>query len=431
LPGPTSEAWERLFQELALGARLAETGLVEISAEQIKATSQREPRLMTKFDTRESRPAALAGVTILPLTNGSYALLRGDGYADVPAATAVKHWTSFEGGRTLVTLPWRTGPSSESQALDMAVATGLLQDFLGEPDARLTIRGRLRAPRFEFRFRAEREDVPLTCDGVQVEVDSGFEGQAIHLVEAKLGTRTNFHVRQLYYPLRMWSALVPRKPVTAAFLSYSNRCFSLRSFRFEPSEHYHAILPVAATDYLLDEPSVVPSLAEIHASTRVEPPPPGIPFPQADELSRVIDVVDAVAAAVNTRAEIALRYEFDERQSDYYANAAAYLGLVTRTRRAFELTEIGRDFMTAKLTLRHILVLRQIAARPVFRAVLERVLAQRCLPSTAEVAPLIAEETGLSGATPLRRAGTVLAWLRWAAGITNHVLAEPVAAIQG
>jgi hypothetical protein len=266
----------------------------------------------------------------------------------------------------------------------------------------------------------------LICDGVQVEVDSGFEGRAIHLVEAKLGTRTNFHIRQLYYPLRMWSALVPRKPVTAAFLSYSNRCFSLRSFRFEPHDQYHAIVPVAAIDYLLDEPSVVPSLGDIHASTHVEPAPPGIPFPQADELSRVIDVVDAVAAGFTTRTEIALRYEFDERQSDYYANAAAYLGLVTRTRRAFELTEIGRDFVTAKLTLRHILVLRQIAARPVFRAVLERVLAERRFPAPAESAPLIAAETGLSGATPLRRAGTVNAWLRWAAGVTNW-LVEPAA----
>jgi hypothetical protein len=147
----------------------------------------------------------------------------------------------------------------------------------------------------------------------------------------------------------------------------------------------------------------------------------------------VIDVVDAVAAGVTTRTEIALRYEFDERQSDYYANAAAYLGLLTRTRRAFELTEIGRDFVMAKLTLRNILVLRQIAARPVFRAVLERVLAERRFPAPAEIAPLIAAETGLSGATPLRRAGTVNAWLRWAVGVTNWLVesAAPTEPAQG
>lgn len=417
MAGPTSEAWERLFTELSLEERLS-AGPVRITADEIKALSGREPRLMTKFDTRESRPARLARHTLLPLTNGSYALLRGDGYADVPETPRVKFWTPPDLRRSLLTLPWQSGPSSESQALDMAMATGLLQDFLSDPDARLTIRGRLRAPRFEFEFDSDAGPSTLTVDGVQVEVDSGLEGHAIHLVEAKLGARTNFHIRQLYYPMRMWSALVPDKPVTTVFLSWSNRCFSLRSFAFAPIERYHAARLIAAVDYFLDEPGRPPQLGDALTAARLELAE-GAPFPQADDMRRVIDVVDAVASASSTRAEIAARYEFDERQADYYANAARFLGLLTRAEQGFELTEIGRDFVAGNLTTRTYIVLRQLAARPVFRSLLERIHADAGLPEIAEVADMITAATGLTGATPLRRASTVLAWARWAAAMTR------------
>lgn len=231
----TGDAWQRLSERLDLTTRLLESGEpIIVTAETIKEITGREPRLMSKFDTRESRPLALAQATILPVTNGTYAILSGDGYADVPPPTAVKHWRSPTQATRLGTLPWKTGPTSESQVLDMAGATGLLHDFLGDPGACLTIRGRLRSPKFKFDFETKHGPIPLTVDGVQIEVDSGFEGSSIHLIEAKLGARTNFHIRQLYYPLRMWATTLPTKSVSALFLAWSNRCYSLRKFRFDP-----------------------------------------------------------------------------------------------------------------------------------------------------------------------------------------------------
>jgi hypothetical protein len=419
LPGPTADGWDKLFAELDLEAQLEELGVARLSAEQIKQVARREPRLMTKFDTRESRPARLANLTVLPVSNGNYALLQGDGYGDVPDATVVKQWTRRTGPRPLLTLPWQLGPSSESQALDMAAATGLLEDFLGESGLRLTVRGRLRAPRFDFKFLGKRSQLSLVADGVQVEVDSGFEGEAVHLIEAKLGTRSNFHIRQLYYPMRMWNLLVPSKRVTTMFLSWSNRRFSLRSFLFEPIAEYHALVPSAAIDYVLDEPQAIPTLSEVLDSTKLEPLPPGLPFPQADDLRRVIDVVDAAAAGCNSRTRIAARYGFDERQSDYYANAAAFLELLVRGHAGFALSPIGHAFVNAELSERHRLLLRQMAKKPVLREGMTSVAGSARLPSRAEVAELIRRHTGLTGATPLRRATTVLSWLRWAVAVSD------------
>lgn len=420
----TGDGWQRLDEHLELSARLARSAEpIIVSAERIKAISGREPRLMSKFDTRESRPAALVRATILPITNGKYAILSGDGYADMPRATSVKYWRASPNARALGTLPWDTGPTSESQLLDMANASGLLHDFLGDSSALLTIRGRLRSPAFEFEFETRHGPVPISVDGVQVEVDSGFEGSAIHLIEAKLGARTNFHIRQLYYPLRMWSTLVPRKRVDALFLTWSNRCFSLRKFRFDPLDRYQALRLTDATDYFLDEPTELPSL-EALLETTSEQDAPNLPFPQADDLRRVVDVVDAVASGITTRAGLAARFDLNERQADYYANAAAFLGLIHRGSDGFEITSVGKKLVTACLSTRQLLLIRQILRRPVFRCAALTLCKTGKFPSREQISEWIEHSTRLRGDTLSRRATTVISWIRWAQQSVNSTQLE-------
>ena len=414
LPGSTAKAWEELFRVLPLREQLLESDVVTLTADAIKSVTRREPRLMTKFDTRESRPRALDGVTILPSSNGAYVLLRGDGYCDVQAPSSVRVWNRQRSRVELLTLPWEGGPASESQALDMAYAAGILDDFFEETGARLTIRGRLRCPQFRYRFRCASREVELGASGVQIEVDSGFEGEQIHLLEAKLGNRSNFHLRQLYFPLRMWTTLVSNKPVSAVFLAWSNRRISMRSYRFEPLDVYQAIQPVACVDYLLDEPDRVPTLAELVETTPALDDPPEIPFPQADDMRRVIDIVDAIGSGLSGRTSLASRYGFDGRQADYYANAAAYLGLLERSARTFQLSALGQRFLVAPLNQRHELLLRQIVARPVFRDVASHVAACGDSPGVEAVAEIVTRLTGLTEVTAVRRAKTVLSWFRWA-----------------
>jgi hypothetical protein len=413
LPGSTSKAWDELFRVLPLRERLRDSDVATITADDIKSRTGREPRLMTKFDTRESRPRALNDVTILPSSNGAYALLRGDGYCDLRPADSVRIWSRHRARSDILTLPWVTGPASESQALDMAFASGILDDFFQDRDARLTIRGRLRCPAFRYAFQCASRTVELVADGVQIEVDSGFEGERVYLLEAKLGNRSNFHVRQLYFPLRMWSTLVASKPVIAAYLAWSNRRITLRSFRFDPIDLYQSIQPVASVDYLLDEPDRLPSLTELIEST---PPYVGalqVPFPQADDMHRVIDIVDAIGSGVSGRAALASRYGFDGRQADYYANAAAFLGLLERDQRSFRLSPLGHQFVAAPLDRRHEMLLRQIVARPVLRQVAVHIAESGALPPLDAITEIVASRTGLSRGTPQRRAKTVLSWFKW------------------
>lgn len=417
----TAQAWARIAVRHRLEERLAQGESVQLSADEIKEVGRREPRLMTKFDTRESRPSLLARATILPVTNGTYVVLPGDGYHDLHDLPTAKRWPLPRAASDLRTLPWSTGPSSESQALDMALAAGILGDFLSDQRIYLTVRGRRRSPRMEFNFRCEAQVERVIADGVQIEVDSGLEGEGIHLLEGKLGSRDNFHIRQLYYPLRMWMHEVRDKDVNAVFMTWSNRRFALRRFTFDPADDYHAIRLAEAVDYVLDEDEELPSLAELLDRTAAEPLPDEIPFPQADDLRRVIDVVDAVGKGCRSQTDIARVYDFDKRQADYYGNAAAFLGFLERGRGAFTLSDTGRRFVVSPLPRRNLLVAERVASLPVFRTALTRLLEERAMPEHGVVAELISEATGLSGATPRRRAATVLSWTEW---IANTLGAE-------
>ena len=131
------EAWARLLAELGPPP-------FPISATRIKALTGVEPRLATKFDYREARPQALREATVLPLRNGEYVVLPGDGYHDLEPSGGriISYRVPDEVRQRTCSLPWRGVPSSESQVLDMALVSGMLAEFLGEERLFLTIRGR-------------------------------------------------------------------------------------------------------------------------------------------------------------------------------------------------------------------------------------------------------------------------------------------------
>src|SRR5258708_473277 len=169
----TSKAWKELFEELNVNDQLDRVGRVRLTAQQIRRIGKREPRLMTKFDSRKSRPRLLADnrVTILPTTNGEYLLFRGDGYFDIPVPQAVETYDASKVAR-LQTIQWNSGIRSEPQAIDTLFMVSALRTFAGDDALQLTIRGRLRSSKFSFKFKTELREEVVSVDGVQIEVDS-------------------------------------------------------------------------------------------------------------------------------------------------------------------------------------------------------------------------------------------------------------------
>lgn len=85
----------------------------------------------------------------------------------------------------------------------------------------------------------------------------------------------------------------------------------------------------------------------IHAVVQGWEPNDSFPLPQANDLDKVMLVVDGVAAGADTNESSADVLGVGERNGHYYMNAAGYLGLVDKNVDEFgvdtyELTDIGR-----------------------------------------------------------------------------------------
>ena len=143
------------------------------------------------------------------------------------------------------------------------------------------------------------------------------------------------------------------------------------------------------------------------------------PFPQANDLEKVLTVVDAVAAHADTSAAIADTIGVSaEREGTYYADAAGYLGLVetetTNGLRTYQLTELGEHLYVAEPHERAEL-LRQIVARV-------PAVDEYSIRGDDGLAEYMGEETQLTGTTLDRRAATITSWHR--AVISGDALAD-------
>ena len=85
MPSKNDVAWETLFRKHRILNQIEAEGVYEISATTIN--EQREARLMTKFDHRIQLPSIFKqqGLTIQPITRGTYLIGRFESYLDLPA----------------------------------------------------------------------------------------------------------------------------------------------------------------------------------------------------------------------------------------------------------------------------------------------------------------------------------------------------------
>jgi hypothetical protein len=236
-------SWQKIFDEYSIHRHNFDESPFRITAEQIKRacqdfteTGEKEVRILCKQDTRESRPQVFKdlGLFILPVKNGEYRIIKGEGYVDIPPINEepqeYKSKLSFN-------LDTATAGDSEMQHLDYAYATSLIRTFLSDDSLVLTIRGRKYTPSFEFNVGFHK----LQVKSVQTEVDAGYEGkEQVVLIEAKNRLENNVIIRQLYYPFRQWQQRTSKR-VIPIFFEKSENIFLLWQFEFVDQENYNSI----------------------------------------------------------------------------------------------------------------------------------------------------------------------------------------------
>ncbi|MDR0799916.1 MAG: hypothetical protein LBN01_00050 [Endomicrobium sp.] len=212
---------------------------IKESCQKFKKTSEKEVRILCKQDKREDRHDVFIdnSLFLLPVKNGYYNIIKGEGYVDIPEiSTKTKTYSS----KLNFILETSKVGDSEMQHLDYAYASSLIRTFMNDSSLMLTIRGRKYTPSFNFSVNKQE----INIKSVQTEVDAGYEGkEQIVLIEAKSFKTTvtaNTIIRQLFYPYRHWQGMTEKKVVTLFFKKAGN-IYSIWQFEFIDPYNYNSI----------------------------------------------------------------------------------------------------------------------------------------------------------------------------------------------
>lgn len=250
-----NESWNKIFDDYNIGNHDFDKSAFEISANQIKKScqnfnkvNQKEVRILCKQDSRSDRPSVFIenNLFILPISNGNYAIVKGEGYIDIPIIdTSEKEYiSSLE-----FNLETSKIGNSEMQHLDFAYASSLIRTYLDDPSLVLTIRGRKYTPEFSFKVN----NIELKTRGVQTEVDAGYESKnQIVLIEAKNSNTIDTIIRQLFYPYKQWKVYTNKK-VTLLFFEKRNEIINIWQYEFKDEYDYNSIELIKADRYKIIE----------------------------------------------------------------------------------------------------------------------------------------------------------------------------------
>ena len=245
------QSWQKIFYDHNIQSHnfdknpyILTSGDIKKSVQDFKNTSEKEVRILCKQDSREKRPEIFKklGLFLLPIKNGKYAIIKGEGYIDIPQiseeALIYKSQLNFELDSIKV-------GDSEIQHLDFAYAVSIIRTFLNDQLLVLTIRGRKYTPKFEFFINNHKIEV----SGVQTKVDAGYEGRnKLVLIEAKNRSTNNIIIRQLYYPFRHWQYFI-KKQVILVFFRKDQNIYNLWQYGFKDSNDYNSINLIKCSKY--------------------------------------------------------------------------------------------------------------------------------------------------------------------------------------
>jgi hypothetical protein len=238
-----NKSWEKIFEDNMILEHDFSKSPFYLSAEDIKksvqkfkTTSAKEVRCLCKMDSRRHVPAIMSknGLFLLPIKNGKYAILKGEGFVDIPDIAGkpeIYHKKiQFE-------LETSKIGNSEMQHLDFAYASSLIRTFMNDPSLVLTIRGRKYTPKFSYNVGNNKIEV----QGVQTEIDAGYEGEdKVVLIEAKNSNTKNTIIRQLYYPFRQWAEHT-KKDIFLLFFEKRGDEYLIWQYRFKNKLDYNSI----------------------------------------------------------------------------------------------------------------------------------------------------------------------------------------------
>ena len=218
------------------------------------------------------------------------------------------------------------------------------------------------------------------------------------------------------------------KTVRPVFLIYSNNIFSLYEYSFDDLNNYSSVKLIQHKNYSLEDTSITSQdILDVLNMAAIIPEPDAIPFPQADNCERVINLCELMSGHSMSKPEITAQYDFTSRQADYYAKAALYLGLAEKKshdgKTVYTLTSQGRKIMGMSYRKRQLSLCRLILSHKVFGDVMTLYFSRGIIPDINETENIMQSSqihSIVSGSTFYRRAQTVRKWAEWIAELITE-----------
>ena len=401
------QGWEEIFSHLKIIEHINKNKYFDISSEQIKDISKKEPRLMAKIDFREQLPEIMKteDMAILAIKNGLYRIGKFDPFIDIEPYSNIKPNTVLFPENILTLNPQKL--SNESAVLDVALISDLLTDVFQEEVA-LTIRGRSRSPDFKLKFN----DIDFPISGVQIEIDGGYEGSSsFNIIEAKMGMPKNINIRQLIYPQKSWEIFLGKRKKIKTFISFYQEPIlrfipiifendfckadhdNEKSFRFGPNTQFN--------------------LKNIVAKPNISTPVREAPFPQADNFETILTMFTIIVREGFISKELLFK-EFDltMRQIDYYNNALKWLGLVSIEKGIVTLLPEGKKISHLTFSEKIHRLAEIIFSEPLFKHIL--ISPEKNIPKE------LYEKWNIDGSTLNRRIQTIKSWINYFETFSNE-----------
>lgn len=404
--------WEEINKQSNLINKIDKLGEFKISSTKIKKIAGREPRLMAKFDHSENRPKIFLknDISILPIGWRDYVLLRFNSYKNVNYSNRkilininlLKKYETIDPKKI----------TSEDNAIIISQITNMISHFL-EDDVKLTTRGKFGTGDFDFFVDTNCGKKVIKVNNTGAELDAGFEGNKFYVLEAKLSKIDNFNIRQLYYPYRFWKKKI-NKEIIPIFFTYFDGMFSFWKYKLLEENNFNSLSLIKHCNYIFEE-EIYPITNEVFDIREFLPSDyEDIPFPQADDFEKVINVLELTNSGINTKEDFADYFSFRPRQSDYYFNAAKYLGLLFKEHGIIQLTENGNKLVNSSRTDRHKALIKSILKHKVFYDCYQEMNSSNY--DIEKIIEIMSANSVLekgSGNTIKRRAQTIISWCIW------------------
>lgn len=417
------ESWNKIFNKYNILKQIETEGHYIIQATEIKEF--REPRLMTKFDHEFNLPSIFKDneLAILPITRGSYMIApfllfkKFEEISDIVNPITIPDYLQSLQPENIV---------NEAMALDCAYSCGILSDFLEDENLLPTVSGRMGSGKFDFTVNTTHGQKLISVDNSQIEIDASYEGiNYLSLFEAKNDIYDDFLIRQLYYPFRAWKNKIC-KEIKSIFLIYSNGNFNLYQYHFSDPNNYNSIELIKQANYQISASIYLSDIQNILKSTPIEEEPE-IPFPQANSMLRIINLIESLEKKNLSKNSITEKYAFDERQTTYYTDAGRYLGLIEKHKESnreifFSLSPLGKRITSLSYRNKLLELVKQILKHKVFREVLTMHLEYGEMPDLQTIKRVMAECHLFkieAESTFKRRSSTITGWVNWILTITD------------